>query len=70
MLNDLAEGDAYINAVMACPFHAEAQPPWNVSDHPDRKPNPGMLLRAERILPVDLSLSWIIGDRATASATH
>ena len=65
MLNDLTEGDAYINAVMACPFHAEAQPPWDVGDHPDRKPNPGMLLRAERILPVDFSLSWIIGDRAS-----
>ena len=65
MLNDLTEGDAYINAVMACPFHAEAQPPWNVAEHPDRKPNPGMLLRAERILPVDLSMSWIIGDHAS-----
>ena len=65
MLNELTEGDAYVNAVMACPFHPEAQPPWNVADHPDRKPNPGMLLRAERILPVDLSLSWIIGDHAS-----
>ncbi|MBM08414.1 MAG: HAD family hydrolase [Magnetovibrio sp.] len=65
MLNLLAEGDAYLNAVMACPFHPDANAPWNVQDHPDRKPNPGMIVRAEKILPIDLSLSWIVGDHAT-----
>jgi D-glycero-D-manno-heptose 1,7-bisphosphate phosphatase len=31
-------------------------------DHPDRKPGPGMLLRAARELDLDLGQSWMIGD--------
>jgi histidinol-phosphate phosphatase family protein len=31
--------------------------------HPDRKPNPGMLRRAARRHHLDLSRSWMIGDR-------
>ena len=30
---------------------------------PDRKPEPGMLLRAARELDLDLSRSWMVGDR-------
>lgn len=31
-------------------------------DHPDRKPNPGMLLNAARKHGIDLARSWMIGD--------
>lgn len=31
--------------------------------HPDRKPNPGMLLRAAALHHLDLSRSWMVGDR-------
>jgi D-glycero-D-manno-heptose 1,7-bisphosphate phosphatase len=31
-------------------------------DHPDRKPGPGMLLRAARELDLDLTRSWMVGD--------
>ena len=31
-------------------------------DHPDRKPGPGMLMKAARELDLDLSQSWMIGD--------
>lgn len=31
-------------------------------DHPDRKPGPGMLLRASRDLGLDLGRSWMVGD--------
>jgi D-glycero-D-manno-heptose 1,7-bisphosphate phosphatase len=34
-----------------------------VADHPDRKPNPGMILRAFSEWPVDTSCSFLIGDR-------
>jgi len=34
-------------------------------DHPMRKPNPGMLLEAARWHDLDLTLSWMIGDRMT-----
>lgn len=33
------------------------------SAHPDRKPNPGMLRNAARRHHLDLSKSWMIGDR-------
>ena len=33
--------------------------------HPDRKPNPGMLLRAAADHQVDLSRSWMVGDHGT-----
>jgi D-glycero-D-manno-heptose 1,7-bisphosphate phosphatase len=65
MLDDLAGADAFVNVVMACPFHAEAEAPWNVADHPDRKPLPGMLQRAGDMLAVDYGASWIIGDHAS-----
>lgn len=61
---DAAIAPAAIDAVFACPFHADGKPPYDVADHPDRKPNPGMLLRAERLLGVDLSQSWFVGDTA------
>jgi len=31
-------------------------------DHPDRKPGPGMLLRAARELALELRASWMVGD--------
>jgi histidinol phosphatase-like enzyme len=34
-----------------------------VDDHPDRKPNPGMLLRALRDLALDARRSLLVGDQ-------
>ncbi|MEK9723002.1 MAG: HAD family hydrolase [Rhodospirillaceae bacterium] len=64
MLGELAALGAYVNAVFACPFHGSGVAPWNVPDHPDRKPAPGMLTRAQTLLPLDLGRSWLVGDRA------
>lgn len=50
--------------MLACPFHREGREPFRHPDHPARKPNPGLLLRAEAELGVDLAASWIVGDRA------
>jgi D-glycero-D-manno-heptose 1,7-bisphosphate phosphatase len=61
---DAALAPAAVDAVFACPFHADGKPPYDVPDHPDRKPNPGMLLRAERLLGIDLAASWFVGDTA------
>lgn len=38
-------------------------PGGEVPPSPDRKPAPGMLLRAARELGLDLSRSWMVGDR-------
>jgi len=64
MLDDLDERGAFVNAVFACPFHERGKPPYDVPDHPCRKPNPGMLMKASARLPIDLNRSWIVGDRA------
>ncbi len=63
LLDLLARENAFIDMVLACPFHPDAKPPYRVADHPYCKPNPGMVLRAAELLPIDLSRSWIIGDR-------
>ena len=59
----LACEGAAIDAVFACPYHRDGVPPWAHPDHPARKPRPGMLLAAARLLNLDLKCSWIVGDR-------
>ncbi len=61
---DLAAEGAALDMVLACPFHAEAEPPYRHPAHPGRKPRPGMILRAAERLGLDLAGSWIVGDRA------
>ena len=59
----LAREGAARDAILACPFHHEAAPPWMHPAHPARKPSPGMLLAAGRLLNLDLRKSWIVGDK-------
>jgi D-glycero-D-manno-heptose 1,7-bisphosphate phosphatase len=59
----LADPGAAIDAVMACPYHRDGVPPWAHPDHPARKPRPGMLVAAQRLLQLDLHRSWIVGDK-------
>lgn len=66
LIEALAEQGAVIDAVYACPFHAEAvEARYRHPDHPDRKPNPGMLLRANAEHDLDPGRSFIIGDQQT-----
>jgi D-glycero-D-manno-heptose 1,7-bisphosphate phosphatase len=60
---ELAKAGAVIDGVLACPYHPDGDPPWAHPAHPARKPRPGMLLAAARILDLDLSNSWIVGDK-------
>ncbi len=60
----LAEHGASLDAVLACPFHSEACPPYRHPDHPARKPNAGMLQEAARLLDLDLRHSILVGDKA------
>ncbi len=64
ILSELDAGGARIDAIMACPFHPDAEPPYAHPDHPARKPNPGMLNTAAAMLRIELGRSWIIGDHA------
>ncbi|HEX5006054.1 MAG TPA: HAD-IIIA family hydrolase [Hyphomonadaceae bacterium] len=64
MQEQLAEAGAHIDAFYHCPFHPEGKVDrYCVADHPDRKPNPGMILRAFSEWPIDTSRSFLIGDR-------
>jgi D-glycero-D-manno-heptose 1,7-bisphosphate phosphatase len=61
----LARAGARLDAVFACAHHADGQAPFNVADHPWRKPNPGMIVAAGERMKLDLAQSWIVGDRAS-----
>ena len=60
----LAREKARLDAVYAAPHHAKGLGEYAVADHPDRKPNPGMLLKAAEEHGLDLGHSWMIGDKA------
>lgn len=64
LLQRLTDDGARIDAVYACPFHADAVVErYRHPDHPDRKPNPGMILRAVAEHGIDPARSILIGDR-------
>jgi D,D-heptose 1,7-bisphosphate phosphatase len=61
---ELAVAGAHIDAFYFCPFHPDATVSrYNVANHPDRKPNPGMILRAMADWPIQRAGSFLIGDR-------
>jgi D-glycero-D-manno-heptose 1,7-bisphosphate phosphatase len=63
---DLARSDAEIDAFYFCPFHEDAAiAAYRQADHPDRKPNPGMLLRALAEWRITPEEALLIGDRET-----
>ena len=53
-----------IAAVYYCPYHPDAGIAKYRADSFDRKPNPGMILRAARDFDLDLPQCILIGDRA------
>lgn len=60
----LATAGGHIDAIYFAPHHeAAVQERYRHPDHPDRKPNPGMLLRAMRDFAIDRSRSFLIGDK-------
>lgn len=62
----LAQDGGVIDAVYAAPYHADAVVErYRHPDHPDRKPNPGMLLRAIAEHGIDPAQSLMIGDQPT-----
>lgn len=63
LLARLRARGALVDAVFACPYHPRGTGPLRHPDHPDRKPRPGMLLRAAAALDLDLGKSWIVGDK-------
>ncbi|MCD4831506.1 MAG: HAD family hydrolase [Anaerohalosphaeraceae bacterium] len=58
----LAEEDAYIDRIYYCPYHKQGSIPKYRKDSDERKPRPGMLLRAAEEMNIDLDASWMIGN--------
>ncbi len=59
----LAAFQVSLDGIYYCPHHPEAQELRYSLDCDHRKPNPGMLRSAAEALKLDLSSSWLIGDR-------
>jgi D-glycero-D-manno-heptose 1,7-bisphosphate phosphatase len=60
----LAASGAHVDAWYYCPFHPDATvPAYRHADHPDRKPNPGMVLRALADFAVSPDRAFLIGDQ-------
>lgn len=51
-----------VDAIIACPFHPEGVAPWNVPDHPWRKPATGMIDAASSRFGIDVANSVLLGD--------
>lgn len=63
MMTRFEEEGAPISAVYFCPFHPEHGVGLYRKESYDRKPNPGMILRARDEVGIDLSRSILIGDK-------
>ena len=61
---ELEKYQAKIDKFYYCPYHDEGSVSAFVfQNHQDRKPNPGMLLRAIAEYGIDVSSSFLIGDK-------
>jgi D-glycero-D-manno-heptose 1,7-bisphosphate phosphatase len=65
MNNELEKIGAHIDAFYHCPYHPEGTIEPYRRHSEDRKPSPGMLLRAKRDWPIDWQRSFLIGDKNT-----
>lgn len=65
MRTEFAARNVPLDAVYHCPYHPEHGLGDYKREHVDRKPGPGMLLRAAHDLDLDLSRSVLIGDRCS-----
>jgi D-glycero-D-manno-heptose 1,7-bisphosphate phosphatase len=59
----LAAAGARLDAVLACPFHPEFTADYGEVESHWRKPGPGLLLAAARLLNIDIGMSWLVGDQ-------
>ena len=59
----LAEHGAHIDQFFYCPYHPEGIVAEFARASVDRKPMPGMAQAAAQALNLDLTSSWVVGDR-------
>jgi histidinol-phosphate phosphatase family protein len=59
----LAQHGARIDLFVFCPYHPDGSVAAFARASDDRKPGPGMANAAAHALGLDLSASWVVGDR-------
>jgi D-sedoheptulose 7-phosphate isomerase/D-glycero-D-manno-heptose 1,7-bisphosphate phosphatase len=59
----LAEYGAHIDLFLFCPYHPDGVVEEFARASEDRKPRPGMAKAAAAALNLDLTASWVVGDR-------
>jgi D,D-heptose 1,7-bisphosphate phosphatase len=59
----LAEHGARIDLYLYCPYHPDGVVEDFARTSEDRKPEPGMARAAQAALHLDLTASWVVGDR-------
>lgn len=62
LLHQAANG-ARVDGFYFCPYHPDGKVAKYKREHPNRKPQPGMLLQAAEEMDLDLKRSWTIGDQ-------
>ena len=65
MREELQRDDVHLDAVYCCPYHPEHGIGEWKRESEDRKPSPGMLLRAASEYGLDLAQSVMVGDRCS-----
>lgn len=58
----LSAKGAKLDAIYYCPYHPEGVIPKYRKESEERKPNPGMILKAAKEMDIDSSASWVIGN--------
>ena len=59
----LARHGAHIDCYLFCPYHPDGVVEAFARTSEDRKPRPGMAKAAAAALSLDLTASWVVGDR-------
>ncbi len=59
----LAERGAHVDMFLYCPYHPDGTVEGFARRSADRKPGPGMAVAAAEALDLDLTSSWVVGDR-------
>jgi D-glycero-D-manno-heptose 1,7-bisphosphate phosphatase len=62
LTRQLSQRGVRLDGIYYCPFHPEGTVEAYARESEDRKPRPGMLLRAAKDLEIDLASSWMVGD--------
>ena len=65
MIEEMARQGAHVDLWLFCPYHPDGIVESFARASADRKPGPGMALAAAEALGLDLTASWVVGDRAS-----